>query len=113
LTARPIFFEAKDTTQAVLRCQRAPLALYERLQAKCGAFPTTAHLQANQNRVDTADLKNRLCDVQTDRRNCFAYFTPPNCGSLNSAQFHWHLRAGGKANHTIKSGHSTAHWHVR
>jgi hypothetical protein len=33
---------------------------------------------------------------------------PPNRGGLNNAHFHWHVRAGGRANHTIKSGHSTA-----
>ena len=35
-----------------------------------GLFDDRAHLQANQNRVDAVDLKNRLCDVEADRRNC-------------------------------------------
>jgi hypothetical protein len=67
-----------------------------------------AHLQANQNSVDAVDLKNRLCVVQADRRSCFAYLAPPNRGGLNSAHFHWHSRAAGKAVHAIKSGYSTA-----
>jgi hypothetical protein len=73
-----------------------------------GLADDRAHLQANENRVDTVDLKDRLCDVQTDRRNCFAYLASPNRGGLNSAHFHWHVCARGRANHTIKSGHSTA-----
>src|SRR6516162_2131292 len=55
-------------------------------------------------RVDAVDLKNRLRDVETDRRH------PVHAALLRivvtpAATTQWHLRAGGGAVHSIKSGH--------
>src|SRR6516162_2005519 len=54
-------------------------------------------------RVDAMDLKYRLRDVETDRRD------PVHAALLRivvtpAATTQWHLRAGGEAVHSIRSG---------
>src|SRR5262249_56401391 len=53
-------------------------------------------------RVDAVNLENRLCDVETDRRDrlhgCLLRIRPPH-------RRPWHLRAGGGAVHSIISRH--------
>jgi hypothetical protein len=39
-------------------------------------------------RINTVNLKNRLCDVETDRRNRLHVLPPPNRGGLNSHHSH-------------------------
>src|SRR6516165_12532012 len=56
-------------------------------------------------RVDAVDLKNRLRDVETDRRH------PVHAALLRivvtpAATTQWHLRAGGGAVHSINGGRS-------
>src|SRR5262249_39826872 len=55
-------------------------------------------------RVDAVNLENRLCDVETDRRDrlhgCLLRIRPPH-------RRPWHLRADEGAVHSIKSGHSS------
>src|SRR5215468_2242250 len=55
--------------------------------------------------VNAVDLKNRLRDIETDCRNPLHGWLPRTVATP-SATTQWHLRAGGGAVHSIKSGHS-------
>src|SRR5215467_2442357 len=39
-------------------------------------------------RIDTVNLKDRLCDIEADCRNRLHDLAPPNRGGLNSTHFH-------------------------
>jgi hypothetical protein len=51
------------------------------------------------------DLKNRLRDVETDRRNRLHDLAPSESWGLYQHPHSWHSRAGGGAVHSIISGH--------
>jgi hypothetical protein len=57
-------------------------------------------------RVDAVDLKHRLCDVEPDRRDRLNVWLPES-RSPPRRPLYWHLRAGGGAVHSIRSGHLT------
>jgi len=68
-------FETDWAWQLLERCQHvAPLEL-----AAKGHFTL---------RVDAVDLKDRLRNIETDRRNPLHNLAPPSRGGLNAAGFH-------------------------
>src|SRR5262249_53763846 len=54
-------------------------------------------------RIDAVDLKHRLGDVETDCRDRLHAWLPITA-TAPAAITQWHLRAGGGAVHSIKSG---------
>src|SRR6202521_141732 len=58
-------------------------------------------------RVDAMDLKNRLCDVETNCRDRLHAWLL-RIRSPHRRPLPWHLRAGGGAVHSINNGHWSA-----
>src|SRR5262249_55644135 len=58
-------------------------------------------------RIDAVDLKHRLGDVETDCRDRLHVWLPITA-TAPAAITQWHLRAGGGAVHSIKSGRAGA-----
>src|SRR5215813_12023637 len=57
-------------------------------------------------RIDAVDLKHRLGDVETDCRDRLHAWLPITA-TAPAAITQWHLRAGGGAVHSIRSGRSS------